>query len=327
MTSKKILILTSGGDAPGMNAALRAVVRTALRQNFEVHGCQCGFQGLIDRNIKPLNANSVANCIQRGGTILKSARCEAFKNPETQKECSQYLKDQGFDALIVLGGNGSFQGALKLAEYNQLQVIGIPCTIDNDIAGTHYCIGFDTACNTALQAIDRIRDTALSHDRHFIIEVMGRSSGFLAVAVGVAGGAEAIVIPEFPVSAKDIITPIQNNQREKLTSIIVVAEANQPGHSINIAKEIKELSGIEYKTCILGHIQRGGTPTMRDRFIASRMGYHAIMQLIGETNESKMIIYKQGKIHYIDFPSHDNATRLFDHSKILNINQTICGMN
>jgi 6-phosphofructokinase 1 len=325
MSTKKILILTSGGDAPGMNAALRATVRAALAHNDQVYGCEYGFRGLIERNTIKLTTHSVANCIQRGGTILKSDRCETFKQTEVQQKCSQYLQQEGFDTLVVLGGNGSFQGALKLAQYNKLQVIGIPCTIDNDITGTDYCIGFDTACNTALQAIDRIRDTALSHDRHFIIEVMGRASGFLAVAVGIAGGAEAIVIPEYPVTTQEIISPIINNKRNKLTSIIVVAESDQPGHSMQMAKEIKALSGIQYKTCILGHTQRGGTPTLNDRLIASKMGFHAVKQIHSHTDH-KMIALINHSVTAVRLPSEDQATKFFNNSSLLQMNQIICGL-
>ena len=326
MSQKKILILTSGGDAPGMNAALRATVRTALSHGDEVFGCEYGFRGLIDQNIIELNTHSVAKCIQRGGTILKSARCKAFKQSDIQQQCSLYLQQKNFDALIVLGGNGSFQGALKLAQHNTLQVIGIPCTIDNDINGTDYCIGFDTACNTALEAIDRIRDTALIHDRHFIIEVMGRSSGFLAVAVGIAGGAEAIVIPEYSATAQDIIKPILTNKRNKLTSIIVVAESDQPGHTIQLAEEIKALSGIQYKTCILGHTQRGGTPTVKDRLIASKMGYQAIQE-IHTHSQHKMIGSINQNVVATDLPSEEHATKFFTRANLLSMNQIICGLS
>jgi 6-phosphofructokinase 1 len=325
MSTHKVLILTSGGDAPGMNAAIRAAVRTAIAKGYDIYGCESGFQGLVEQKIFQLHANSVANCIQRGGTILKSARCEKFKDPKIQKQCSDYLVQQGFTAVIILGGNGSFQGALKLAEHNKLQVIGIPCTIDNDIHGTEYCIGFDTACNTALQAIDRIRDTALSHDRHFIIEVMGRSSGFLAVEIGIAGGAEAIVIPEHPVSTADIIQPIINNKRKKLTSIIVIAEADKPGHSMEIAEEIKQLCNIEYKACILGHTQRGGTPTVRDRTIASRMGYRAV-ENIGSNNENLMMAVINDHIKSVELPSKDQPTRYFTRYDLLELNHVICGI-
>ena len=242
-----------------------------------------------------------------------------------QKQCGEYLAQQGFSSVIVLGGNGSFQGALKLAAHNNLQIIGIPCTIDNDIYGTEYCIGFDTACNTAVQAIDRIRDTALSHDRHFIIEVMGRSSGFLAVEIGIAGGAEVIVIPEHPVSTADIIQPIINNKRKKLTSIIVIAEADKPGHSMAIAEEIKQLCNIEYKTCILGHTQRGGTPTVRDRTIASRMGYRAI-ENIDSNNGNLMIAVINDHIQSVKLPSENQPTRYFSQHELLELNHIICGI-
>ncbi len=325
MSTHKVLILTSGGDAPGMNAAIRAAVRTAIAKGYDIYGCESGFQGLIEQKIFQMHANSVANCIQRGGTILKSARCEKFKDPKIQMQCSDYLVQQGFTAVIILGGNGSFQGALQLSLHNKIQVIGIPCTIDNDINGTDYCIGFDTACNTAVQAIDRIRDTALSHDRHFIIEVMGRSSGFLAVEIGIAGGAEAIVIPEHPCSTAEIIAPIINNKRKKLTSIIVIAEADKPGHSMKIATEIKQLCNIEYKTCILGHTQRGGTPTVRDRTIASRMGYHAI-ETINATGTNLMIAKIKGKIQSVDLPPADKPTRHFTRHDLIELNHIICGI-
>ena len=325
MAQQKILILTSGGDAPGMNAAIRAAVRTAISKGYDVYGCESGFQGLIDKKIFPMHANSVANCIQRGGTILKSARCESFKNQDIQKQCSDYLQQQGFTCLIILGGNGSFQGALKLSQHNQIQVIGIPCTIDNDINGTEYCIGFDTACNTALQAIDRIRDTALSHDRHFIIEVMGRASGFLAVEIGIAGGAEAIVIPEYPISTADIIQPIINNPRKKLTSIIVIAEADKPGHSMEIANEIKQLCNIEYKTCILGHTQRGGTPTVKDRSIASRMGYRAVENIV-PNGKHQMMARIGNQVLAVDLPAPNNPTRYFSRTDLLELNHIICGI-
>ena len=325
MPQPKILILTSGGDAPGMNAAIRATVRTAITEGYQIYGCESGFQGLIEKKIYQLHANSVANCIQLGGTILKTARSEAFKDPAVQQECSNYLKEQGFVGLVILGGNGSFQGALKLASYNDLQVIGIPCTIDNDIYGTEYCIGFDTACNTVLQAIDRIRDTAWSHNRNFMIEVMGRSTGFLAVEIGIAGGAEAIVIPEFPATTAEIIEPIINNPRKKLTSIIVVAEANQPSHSLQLAKQIQTEYNIEYKTCILGHVQRGGTPTAKDRNIASRMGYRAI-ETVKNTRENAMMAVINGTVTAVALPSANQHTRYFDRQDLLDLNHVICGI-
>ena len=323
--TQKLLILSSGGDAPGMNAAIRACVRHGLSAGIEVFGCMQGFEGLINRNITPLDANSVANCIQRGGTILKTARCDAFRETDVQKHCINYLKQERFTSLVVLGGNGSFQGAKKLADGADLNVIGIPCTIDNDIPGTEYCIGFDTACNTALQSIDRIRDTALSHDRNFIVEVMGRASGFLAVEVGIAGGAECIITPEFPVTAKEVVSLIRSKKREKLTSIIVNAEANNPGHSMDLARDIQAISGIEYKTCILGHIQRGGTPTAKDRYIGTLMGSEAISAIERDKSE-KMIAFCEGKITLTALPDATSPTQHFSRQDLLKLNSIVCGI-
>lgn len=322
---KKIVVLTSGGDAPGMNAALRAVVRTALHHNIDVFGAEMGFHGLIQQNIVALDARSVGNCIQRGGTLLKTGRCEEFKRKEIRDHVRQFLQQQHIDALVVLGGNGSFMGARLLADEGGPAVVGIPCTIDNDIVNTDYTIGFDTARNTALEAIDKVRDTAFSLQRNFIIEVMGRASGFLAVDVGIAGGAEAILIPEFPMSTDDIIHTIQSRAQDKLTSIIVAAEAGKPGHTIALAKDIKQKSGLEYKVCILGHTQRGGTPSAMDRTIASIMGAHAVEGLLaGESH--KMVAQQQGKIVLTDFPEPKQATRYFTDKALLNINSTICDL-
>jgi len=326
MSKKKILILSSGGDAPGMNAAIRACVRTALHHDFEIFGCEHGFQGLMDQQIRPLHADSVANIIQRGGTALKTARCPEFTRPEAQSQAREFLLKNHFTGIVVLGGNGSFQGAAKLAESTLLQVIGIPCTIDNDIIGTDYCIGFDTACNTALKAIDNIRDTALSHDRNFIIEVMGRASGFLAVEVGIAGGAEFILIPELPITTEQLIDKIQHKKREKITSIIVVAEANQPGHSMQLAENIKNISGLHYRTCILGHTQRGGSPTVRDRKTATLMGIKAVEALI-EGRSNTMVAESQGELALVDLPDADNATRLHTQAQLLKLNQIVCGID
>ena len=324
--TQKLLILSSGGDAPGMNAAIRAVVRQGLHRGMAVYGCMQGFNGLINKHIVPLEENSVANCIQRGGTILKTARSERFLDTAIQQQCIAYLQQEGFTSLIALGGNGSFQGAKRLATEADLQVIGIPCTIDNDVPGTDYCIGFDTACNTALQAIDHIRDTALSHDRNFIVEVMGRASGFLAVEVGIAGGAEFIIIPEFPITPEQIAVKIRGKKRQKLTSIIVNAEADQPGHSMQLATDIQAISGLEYKTCILGHIQRGGTPTAKDRFIATLMGSRAIEAILaGETN--KMVSHQHGKITLSDFPSATASTQHFSRKDLLTLNAIVCGID
>ena len=323
---KKLLILSSGGDAPGMNAAIRAAVRTSLAHCIEIYGAQLGYQGLIDQSIFPLSAGFVANSIQRGGTILQTGRCEAFKQPDVRDKCREYLNEQDIDGLIVIGGNGSFRGASLLSEEGGPDVIGIPCTIDNDIHDTEYTIGFDTARNTALHAIDKIRDTASSFNRNFLVEVMGRASGFLAVDVGIAGGAEFILIPEAPITVADLVYRIQNRSRQKLSSIIVVAEANVAGRSFQIAEEINKLSGIEYKVCVLGHTQRGGSPTVMDRKTGSIMGAKAA-EALREGLSEKMIAVQNGKIIAVDFPDPDKGARCFSDLELLKINEIICNIS
>lgn len=321
---EKILVLTSGGDAPGMNAAIRAVVRSAIYHDMEVYGVNMGFQGLVTHDIYKMNEDSVANCIQRGGTILKTGRYEPFYHAEVRHKAVEYIRQNLFSGLVVLGGDGSFKGAALLAQESNIKVIGLPCTIDNDIVGTEYCIGFDTAGNTALEAIDRIRDTALSHERNFIIEVMGRASGFLAVDVGISGGAEIILIPEFPLSNEELAHKIQKNRRKKMASILVVTEEEgNPGASFKLAEEIEQLTGINYRVCILGHTQRGGSPTLRDRKIASLMGVKAVEALRdGYTN--KMVAYNSNHLTLVDFPDPHNGKREFDDKELLSINQILC---
>jgi 6-phosphofructokinase 1 len=322
---KKIIILCSGGDAPGMNAAIRAVARYAMAKNIEVFGAEGGYSGLIQGALLPLTQKSVANCLQRGGTFLKTGRCPEFHQKSVRDQCRRFLEKQNIDGLIVLGGDGSFQGATLLSteEPTRLQVIGIPCTIDNDIPGTEYCIGFDTARNTALQAIDKIRDTAFSTDRNFLIEVMGRSSGFLAVDVGIAGGAEMMLIPEFPISTDALIHNIQHSQRHKMASIIVVAEGGKTGHSVQLAEEIRAKTGILYTVCILGHTQRGGSPTAMDRKIAALMGARAVEAfLAGETQ--KMAASWRNEIVMQPFPSLQQATDFFADKQLLELNNILC---
>lgn len=322
-TPRKLLILTSGGDAPGMNAAIRAVLRTALSHELEVYACESGYQGLIDRNVFRMTSRDAANCIQRGGTILKTGRCEMFQDPLVRAGCRDYLQQLGIDAMAVLGGDGSFRGAYMLEQEGGPKTIGIPCTIDNDIIGTEYTLGFDTARNTALQAIDKIRDTAFSLNRHFLVEVMGRAAGFLAVDVGIAGGAEFILIPEIPMKVEEIIQGIQQRKRKKMASIIVVAEANQAGRSFQLAQEIKAKSGLSYKVCILGHIQRGGAPTVEDRKAAALMGYYAVECLMrGESQ--KMIAMQKNLFVPVSFPNPNLGARRFSEDKLLAINQLIC---
>lgn len=277
---KRIGVFTSGGDAPGMNAAIRATVRTAIHHGLEVKGIVGGYPGMVTNDYMPLNLSSMANIIQRGGTILKTGRLPEFHQAEVRAAAIQNIRDEGIDALVCIGGDGSFTGAHLLWKEHKFPIIGLPGTIDNDIAETDLTIGFDTAVNIALDAIDRIRDTAASHDRLFIVEVMGRDSGFIAVAVGVAGGAEEIFIPENPAPVDQAIDRIRRGMaRGKKSSILVAAEGHKPGRAYDLADAIRKKAGYDAKVCILGHIQRGGSPTSADRILASRMGSAAIEAL------------------------------------------------
>jgi 6-phosphofructokinase 1 len=280
----RIGVLTSGGDAPGMNAAVRSVVRKAIYQGLEVVGIQRGYLGLLKKEFLPLGLRAVGDIIQRGGTMLRTARCEEFKTQSGQLQGVHNLQEQGIEGLVVIGGDGSFQGALALAHYG-VAVIGVPATIDNDLSGTDYCLGYDTALNNVIDAIDKIRDTATSHERTFILEVMGRSSGQIALHAGLAGGAESILIPEVPYNMDEVIFKLERGiNRGKLHSIIVVAEGAASG--LEIGEQIRQRSGLETRVTILGHIQRGGSPSAMDRFLASRMGAKAVDVLAaGETRK------------------------------------------
>jgi 6-phosphofructokinase 1 len=297
-----IAVLTSGGDAPGMNAAIRAVVRYALTQKIHVFGVLKGYSGLLEGQMVPLPASGVANIIQRGGTILKTDRCEAFHQKATRREAAHILQRKGIDALVVIGGDGSFTGAHLLEKETGFKTIGVPGTIDNDIAGTDDTIGFDTAVNTAIDAIDRIRDTASSHDRIFLVEVMGRNSGYIAMRTGIGGGAETIIVPETKESIDSICTTIDRGaSRGKSSSIIVVAEGNKPGLSQTISAEL-EKRGHAAKVCILGHTQRGGIPTAHDRLLASVMGASAVAYLQGGKSNG-MVGVKDNEICLVPFKS------------------------
>src|SRR5881275_548003 len=278
----RIGVLTSGGDSPGMNAAIRAVVRTGIYNELEVYGIMRGYQGLIEDDIVKLESRSVANIIQRGGTILKTARCKEFYDYEGRKKGYENLKKREIDAMIIIGGDGSFRGAVKFNQEFGIPCIGIAGTIDKDIYGTDFTIGFDTAVNTAVEAIDKIRDTADAHDRLFIIEVMGRDAGYIALHSGIATGAENILIPERKTDIEELVGSLmEKEKRKKLVNLIVVAEGDEFGGADEVAKLVKErMPQIETRVCILGHIQRGGAPTCLDRLIASRMGYHAVECLL-----------------------------------------------
>lgn len=289
-TIKRIGVLTSGGDAPGMNAAIRAVLLTAASYNIEVIGFKHGYIGLIEQEYKTLLPQHVQNIIQRGGTILKSARCPALQTPAGPKQAAASLHQLNIDALIVIGGDGSFRGALEIAKHYHGQIIGVPGTIDNDVDGSDNTIGYATAIDTALDAIDKIRDTADAFERIFLVELMGRHSGYLALSAGIAGGAEQIICPEFgALTAEDlrrVITPIQHAQllMGKASYIIVVAENSYPGGTTALAEALTKAIGIECRACILGHIQRGGSPVGADRILATKLGAFAVEQLLQGAN-------------------------------------------
>jgi len=283
---RSIAVLTSGGDSPGMNAAIRAVVRKAIYHNMEVYGIYGGYAGLMAGNIEKLEVGSVGDIIHRGGTMLLSARCNEFKTVEGQKQGLEQLKKLGIEGLVVIGGDGSYRGALALNKLG-FPVIGVPGTIDNDIPGTQFTIGFDTALNTVIDSIDKIRDTATSHDRTFVIEVMGRDAGDIALWAGLAGGAETILIPENPLDLDDIANRLsRGHQRGKKHSIIVVAEGAI--HGFEFSKMLEEKTGIETRVSVLGHIQRGGSPTAFDRVLASRLGAKAV-ELLLEGKSSRAV--------------------------------------
>ncbi|HPC36503.1 MAG TPA: 6-phosphofructokinase [Candidatus Marinimicrobia bacterium] len=277
---KRIAILTSGGDAPGMNACVRASVRTAIYDGIEVFGIYSGFEGLINGDIIPLNRRSVSNMIQKGGTFLKTSRSEAFRHKSGRKRAAENLIEWEIDGLIIIGGDGSFRGTHDLYEESGIQVVGIPATIDNDIYGTDLTIGYDTAVNTALDSIDKIRDTAASHDRLFVVEVMGRNAGFIALEVGICGGAEEILVPETKVTLEDLGNLIKTWAiAGKTSSLIVVAEGDELGNAHEIADKLYQKYHTICHVCVLGHTQRGGSPTATDRLLASRLGYHAVKAL------------------------------------------------
>ena len=283
---KKIAVLTSGGDAPGMNAAIRAVVRTAVFHEMEVMGVFQGYQGLIDGDFKRLHVRSVAKILGRGGTILKSARCQAFHEAEGRKQAHINLVEAGIDGLVVIGGNGTFTGAMKLEEEHGIKVVGIPGTIDNDLAGTDYTIGYDTATNTVVEAVDKIRDTASSHNRLFFVEVMGRDSGYIALKTGIATGAIAVMTPEANMSIDDLIAILEKGEESnKTSSIVIVAEGDPNGGAMEIAAKVHaRYNKYDTRVTVLGHIQRGGDPSCFDRVLASRMGVGAVEALIsGQT--------------------------------------------
>lgn len=301
---KRIGVLTSGGDAPGMNAAIRAVVRTATYQNIDVFGIRRGFAGMIEGDIFRMQTTDVSNIIQRGGTILKTARSEEFRSKEGRLKAFTNLKDKGIDGLVIIGGDGSFRGAHQFCSEFSISVVGIPGTIDNDIKGTDYTLGFDTAVNTAVEAIDKIRDTASAHDRIFIVEVMGRDAGYIALYSGISCGAEDILIPERITNVETVLQHISFDKgRKKLMRIIVVAEGDDFGGARALEPIIqKRFPNLEVRCSILGHIQRGGSPTCFDRMQASRLGYAAVNALL-EGRSDVMLGLREWTIRYTPFNS------------------------
>lgn len=287
---KTIGVFTSGGDSPGMNAAVRAVVRTAIHSDLRIFGIRLGYQGMINRDFVEMDGISVSNIIQRGGTILKSARSADFMTVEGRATAAENIRNAGIDALVGIGGDGTFQGATKLNEEHGIPVIGIPGTIDNDLSGTDETIGYDTAMNTALDAMDKIRDTADAHDRLFLVEVMGRHAGFIALETGIAGGAELILLPETLTQINEVKSALREVfQAQRRSSLVVVAEGDETGGAMKLADNLKDEFGkYEMRVCILGHIQRGGTPTARDRVLASRLGVAAVQALM-EGHSSVMV--------------------------------------
>lgn len=310
----KIGVLSSGGDSPGMNAAIRAVVRTGIYHGLEVYGIMRGYSGMVEDDIIKMESRSVANIIQRGGTILKTARCKEFFEPEGRKKAYENLKKRGIDGLVVLGGDGSFRGAQIFSNEYDIPCIGLPGTIDKDIAGTDFTIGFDTAVNTAVEAIDKIRDTADAHDRLFVIEVMGRDAGYIALHSGIATGAENILIPEKKTVMLDILDSLaEKEKRKKLVNLIVVAEGDEFGGATEVARIIKEkMPNQEVRVAILGHIQRGGSPTCMDRLLASRMGYHAVESLI-EGRHNVFVGIVNNKMHYIPLNEAVKKKQIISH--------------
>lgn len=299
---KKIGVLTSGGDAPGMNAAIRAVVRTAIYNNLEVTGIRRGYQGIIDSDFEILESRSVSDIIQRGGTILKTARCEEFRSPEGRNKAYSNLRAANIDGVVVIGGDGSFTGARLFNEEFDMPFVGVPGTIDNDIYGTDYTIGYDTALNTVVEAVDKIRDTASAHNRMFFVEVMGAEAGFIALYSGIATGAEAIMIPEIRGETRDLKKMFDyENRRKKTSSLVIVAEGDEEGGAFALAEKVKqEFKNIDIRVTVLGHLQRGGSPTAIDRVNASRLGSAAVEALLDD-QKSVMVGLQNDEIVLVPF--------------------------
>ncbi len=292
-----LAVLTSGGDSPGMNAAVRSVVRSAIKNNIKIYGVYRGYQGLIEDDFFEMSKGTVSNIIQRGGTILKSARSKEFRTEEGRAKANENLRKRKIDSLVVIGGDGTFTGASILSKEHGFNVVGIPATIDNDIIGTDITIGYDTALNTALEAIDKIRDTADAHERLFLVEVMGRDAGFIALETSIAGGAELVLLPEELTDIDDVKRQLSDMLKaQKRSSLVVVAEGDEIGGAFKLADHIKvDFPEYDMRVCVLGHIQRGGNPTARDRVLASRLGSAAV-SIIMEGHSGVMVGIVNGSV-------------------------------
>lgn len=317
---KTIAVFTSGGDSPGMNACIRAVVRTAAYYGIKTKGIMGGYQGMIENEFIDLDIKSVANIIQRGGTILKTARSKDFMTLEGRQKALQNLKAQGIDGIIAIGGDGTFKGALEFSKISNIPIVGCPGTIDNDLAGTDFTIGYDTAINTVIEAVDKIRDTAESHNRVFVVEVMGRDAGLIALRSGIASGAEGIFIPETRSDLNNLIEKLSKGRKDKSSKIIMVAEGDEAGGAFQVSKVIKEkLPELDVRVSILGHIQRGGSPTCMERVNASRMGFAAVealkegknMVMIGVVNMDIAYTPFEKAVKHIEAP-HPDLLRMMD---------------
>lgn len=314
---KRVAVLTSGGDAPGMNAAIRAVVRTATHEDLHVYGIESGYKGMIEGNMTRLENKDVANTILRGGTILKTARCKEFETPEGRQKAYDSLMAYDIDAVIAIGGNGTYTGAYYFTREFDIPFIGLPGTIDNDIFGTDFTIGYDTAINTAVEAIDKIRDTASSHNRLFFVEVMGRHAGFIALETGIASGAQATFLPETNWGLDELIALLKKASiRKKLFNIVVVAEGNKSGTVHELAKHVKDnIPEFDTRVATIGHLQRGGSPSAFDRVLASRLGYEAVIALQnGIFNKAVGIV--NSKVNFVDFQEAISKKKELESEKI-----------
>ena len=326
---KRIGVLTSGGDAPGMNAAVRAVVRTAVNRGIECIGIRRGWNGLINHDFIRMDSNSVSHIIDKGGTMLYTARSEEFMTPEGREKAIATCKLLGLEGIVAIGGDGTFRGALALSRQlaeqgEQLQVVGVPATIDNDIGCSNYTIGFDTACNTAIECVDKLRDTMQSHERCSVVEVMGRHAGYLALYVGISVGATAVLIPERPVDFdRDVVEKIRQARLSGTTHYMVVV-AEGAGSAVDIGKRIHEELGIDPRVTVLGHIQRGGSPSARDRETASRMGYEAV-QSLAEGRGNRIICTQEGKVVDLDMEEALAMTKVFDMERYRVLEATTTG--